>query len=485
MNKITLKSLKQELDTLKTNKNSKVKTSPVNTHSQPKQSNSIGHDIKDSFIQRLYMKSGALSLFLITGILGYASKLPILKKLIAIASLWYGKTTIWKILSKIRKLFVLFNALIGVYVVFKSVGFSTDNILVGFNALGHQYLEILTNFTRKLFDWFFNLFDHKIIPNVPGEGPSKPKFKTPFWNPQYNNQPWGQKVYDLYDSGKFHPGGVFNINITSPTPWYRDWSTWLWVGGGICTIGFIYLGYKMYTEPSIIFDLFKSADTKGKGPGPAGPPSPIISTPDITIEDARLISSDSKIANAYSSTVYYLNPMNYIPSVAENKAKFEVFMDVQNDLNRSNRRLYPFTHVNPFDSWFTSVKKHFFGESVQEWTERSQRLMYANRVYESLKISQGTMEMVGGATPAISEVVWSSKGTPVASSIGLHAHTSNIADSINSGAVLSKLSKIPSTPIITPTTGWSEHALLKSGQTVYINMEFFEYYFIKYCHHFM
>jgi hypothetical protein len=57
--------------------------------------------------------------------------------------------------------------------VFKSVGFSMDNILAGFSGMGHQYLEIFTNFTKRLFNWFVELFDHKVVPNVPKDGGSK------------------------------------------------------------------------------------------------------------------------------------------------------------------------------------------------------------------------------------------------------------------------------------------------------------------------
>jgi hypothetical protein len=141
-NRLTLKALQAELEQIK---NSKSKSSKSH------ESNSIGHDIKDSFIQRLYMKSGAFSLFLITGLLGYANKIPIIKKLIFLSSFWFGKTTIWKVISKLRKIFVIFNAIIGVYVIFKSVGFSSDNVLVGFTAVGHTYLEMLVKFTKGLF----------------------------------------------------------------------------------------------------------------------------------------------------------------------------------------------------------------------------------------------------------------------------------------------------------------------------------------------
>jgi hypothetical protein len=91
-------------------------------------------------------------LFLITGVLGYAHKIPFIGRIITLLSLWYGKTTIWKILARLRKMFIIFNALIGVLLVFKTTSFNTDNILIGLTALGYTYFDILTN----LIKWLFN-----------------------------------------------------------------------------------------------------------------------------------------------------------------------------------------------------------------------------------------------------------------------------------------------------------------------------------------
>ena len=70
------------------------------------------------------MKSSAFTLFLFTGLLGYMNKIPVIRGIVAILSLYYSRTTWWKFLGKIRKIFVIFNALIGMYVVVKTTGFS-------------------------------------------------------------------------------------------------------------------------------------------------------------------------------------------------------------------------------------------------------------------------------------------------------------------------------------------------------------------------
>src|SRR6202035_1203266 len=131
--KLTLKSLKQELENMKLKSATNSKVKKINETIPPK--GVVGHDIKNSYVNRLYMQSGALWLYLITGVLSYGHKIPYIGRIISIIATVYARTTIIKVLTKLRKIFIIFNALIGVYLVFKSVGFSTDNLIVGFLAV--------------------------------------------------------------------------------------------------------------------------------------------------------------------------------------------------------------------------------------------------------------------------------------------------------------------------------------------------------------
>lgn len=106
-------------------------------------------------------------MFFLSTLLSYGHKLPLIGKIFTKLSLWDGKTTIWQILVKIRKLIIITNALIGVYAVLSISGFSYDNILAGFMGLGATYFEILSSLLNRLYNFFFNIFDNKIIPNVP------------------------------------------------------------------------------------------------------------------------------------------------------------------------------------------------------------------------------------------------------------------------------------------------------------------------------
>jgi small basic protein len=168
-NKLTLKSLQQELEQLK---NAKSKGKVVTAPTGESHKSSVAHDIKNSYIQNLHMKSSMLYLWLITGILGYARKIPIISKFISFAYNLYGRTTFFRILIKVRKLFVVFNAIIGFIMVYKTTGFGVDTFWANFIALGTNYLDIFITFNKRLFNWIFELFDYKVVPNIPSNKPS-------------------------------------------------------------------------------------------------------------------------------------------------------------------------------------------------------------------------------------------------------------------------------------------------------------------------
>jgi len=296
------------------------------------------------------MKSSAFTLFLFTGLLGYMNKIPVIRGIVAILSLYYSRTTWWKFLGKIRKIFVIFNALIGMYVVVKTTGFSFDNVLAGFSALGHQYLEIFYRFTKMLFNWFVDLFDHKVVPNVPSSKPSGGfKVSNPWgwYTKPMHEAPLGDKMLELATSSKDWYKGAFNINITnSYTPWYKEWSTWLWIGGVLC-VG--YLGYKIITDPLFINDLL------GKKPSTPRPPT---DGEDINLNDAR-----SSIVNMYHSTINKLNPFNWFAGAYETQNNYNSFMNRQNRLAHADRRFYPFTSDNPFAPWYQKIRINLLGET--------------------------------------------------------------------------------------------------------------------------
>lgn len=81
-NKVTLKGLQKELENLKNSKSRIKKPIPQAVESHK---SSVAHDIKNSYIQNLHMKSSMLYLWLITAALD-AQKLPYIGRIIAMMS---------------------------------------------------------------------------------------------------------------------------------------------------------------------------------------------------------------------------------------------------------------------------------------------------------------------------------------------------------------------------------------------------------------
>lgn len=71
-----------------------------------------------------------------------------------------------------------------------------------------------------------------------------------------HNAPLSERILDLGNLNKSLFTDPFNININvHPTPWYRDYTTRLWIAGITCTVGLAFLGYKMIMDPTILQGL--------------------------------------------------------------------------------------------------------------------------------------------------------------------------------------------------------------------------------------
>jgi len=303
-------------------------------------------------------ENSMLVLYLISGIIAYAHKIPFLGKIIALISFYYGKTTWWKILVKIRKAFIIFNALIGIYVVIKTTGFGVDTFYANFIALGENYLNIFYNFTKRIFNWIFDLFDHKIVPNVPNE-PKNPKSftgwnnsntssiidigtnnelpKKYFWVDEWLKQP------KINNTDWFTSPNI-NVNIDS-NPWYKDLSTWLIIGGVISLLGISYLGY------SYIFNSNTAI-------------SP-TSDSTITPNNSLFTTFSSNISNSIKS----LNSYNWFLSTTDTEVAHNTFVNTQRSVD-FDKRFYPFTQADPFKPWYTRLRILVFGENASEIDQR-------------------------------------------------------------------------------------------------------------------
>lgn len=224
-------------------------------------------------------------------------------------------------------------------------------------------------------------------------------------------------------------------------PWYRDWnwSTLFWICGGICTAGVIYVGYQSWHEPMYLFNLITGlpsikhtgatppANVDGVTIGPPTSSSSFGSSLDQKVGSTLLDKGKSVskgIVSVYKYVTYKINPFNWVASVSETKEQFNVYMDVQNDIARAERSLYPFTENNPFDSWFKRLRIHYFGETAAETADRLNAKQIAEGVYHQIKVSRGGTEAISQAsTSRLGETIFSVPNTPTPGSPALPTNT--------------------------------------------------------------
>jgi hypothetical protein len=397
-------------------------------------------------------------LWLLTGILGYASKIPFIGRIVTLLGIWYGKTTWWKMLLKLRKIFIMLNSLIGVYVVFKTVGFSSDNILAGFSAMGYEYLQILINASKRLFNWFFELFDHRIVPNIPGDKPNIPGssggIKTSLdyrYNPLLDKIPSKDSLRESYKS-------MFNITVQEQptTSWYKNYSTWLWIGGILCTLGGLYLGYKFIMDPLFVDNINNSGTSTVKG----SPVEPNGGQPDGSNPLFTIANGIGSITNSISNGLIKLNPYYWL--LSDNSSQVQSFIDRQNNITTSDMRLYPFTKYNPHDSFLTKLRLSWLGETASELGNRMKAKSLALRELDILNTNINTIiDSPITRSPFLEGLTGFNSGfeTPRLTNIGLgnkyvsglgFLETLEASTSFNN--TFNKISSLPPTPTNVPAS---------------------------------
>nr|YP_010170436.1 hypothetical protein K8K84_mgp034 [Phanerochaete carnosa]QRZ60418.1 hypothetical protein [Phanerochaete carnosa] len=270
---LSLKSLQAELDQLKNS--NKLNSQYVST--QTKESK---------------LKEGSMYLLLFLGfIVSYAHKIPIIGKIVKLLSLWYGRTTWWQILVRLRKIFIVFNSLIGILFMFKVTGFSMDNIIAGVSGMGAGYVEMFLGFVRKLFNWLYSFFDDKVVPDIPQ--PRNPvvlkKVELPL---EIDPKVVLGKVLkpSVYDVDVVPTGSLRDLylkEIKAESKWYDifrsntdSWiPSWLWYTGiAVVSVGAIFVTYKLVTDPEAFLEYIwpRTRTTASSTP-----------SPDINLGDGR------------------------------------------------------------------------------------------------------------------------------------------------------------------------------------------------------
>lgn len=350
---------------------------------------SVAHDIKNSYIQNLHMKSSMFMLWIISTVLAYAHKIPYIKRIIGLLSLVYGRTTVWKILVKLRKAFIIFNAVIGMYVVFKTTGFGVDTFWANFVGLGHSYIEIFINFTKRLFNWLLELMGYEMKPAKP----SIPKGGN-LWFPR-GIEPGS--YYPLPDTNKISSDWLkspININVSS-TPWYKDLSTILWVGGilagGVAIVGVTYFVIKIIQDPSIILSL-----GRGDVASNVTPPSSDGSTTPTSEGGSIILAATKSIVKGITTNLKKLNPAYWFLTSSDNSAEAAAFVNNQRSVNYM-KEYYPFTKLNPYDSWITRMRIHYLGETISE--EFNRELIKTNTLKQLIpKASEASTSVASSST---------------------------------------------------------------------------------------
>lgn len=334
---------------------------------------------------------------------------------------------------------------------FKITGFSSDNLIAGISSMGATYVEMVATLTKRLFNWLFNLFDYKVVPNVPNNPPSWRGVKDLWYGKPVEGL---DKIIDMANKQDFYRSPV---NISASTEWHIP--TWVWYTGiAIVSAGLAYLGYKFITDPLFIDNFISSKSAKGKAPFPHRDttPTPGAPTPDITVSDARtggvaesILGGVAYINNRVSAfnraVVDTLNPFNYFTTSTETAKQFSSFMERQNVLEQADKRFYPFTENNPYDSWFKKLRISLTGESLVESADRLRARQFAERVLNSLAVNPEVFETTGSVTPA--------------TSVGLGFKTPLVSNSylemLNAFQVENKIKSIPATPDV--TAEWAQH----------------------------
>ena len=390
---------------------------------------------------------------IVSALLLYGKNLPIVSKAMPFLERWYGKTSWWQLMAIARKAFLTFNALIGVLAVFKLTGFSSDNVIGGFYGVGAYYMEMLGSLVRRIFNFFFDFFDYKLAPNVPDtpsprkfwSSPSVPDVKPTLWSKDTSSLMIPNFENDAKSLRSLYAQQPININVGNNGWGFNHW--WWYVGAGAGALALLYLGMKIYVDPTTVTNYL-----------PGRTPERDI----FKVLTGGIASLYSGLTHINLSTLKYLNPFYYFSGTSSNRsieyvATFEDFLATQKkfDSNLRDEKYFPYTSVNPYDGWFTSLRKKIFGEYPIETLERENIAKSAASSYgKIIKTASGKFIPIP-IDPSSSRLPGS---TFLGTGTDRFEADNTPLSAIHSVHNASRLSTIPPTPIDMPTLPnvWTE-----------------------------
>lgn len=333
-NKLTLNSIQEQIDLIKAQKIKNQNNSTDLKTNADKQHQEI----------TLHMRSSMIYSQIFAVILWILNKFPFINRITNRLRRHYGQSFIWTLLIYGRKIFITFNAIIGLITVIKLAGIGPDTYYANFVMMGSTYIDIFNRFIKNIFNWIFDFFDYKIVPNVPnnpGNWFGGSKASTWYTNPMHNNNFW-----DIANKGKDWYPSPFNLQNNDS--YFKDWSSWMWIIGGVVLItGIVTFGYLGYNYYNTQYNPSTPSAPFPKDLQPRGGASNYI---------WGLLSAFS---GEIIKGIKKLNPLNYLSfdgDSSKRKGEKAVLADLQRNLNTQDTRYYPFTPNNPHDSWWTSTR---------------------------------------------------------------------------------------------------------------------------------
>jgi len=211
-----------------------------------------------------------------------------------------------------------------------------------------------------LFHWFVELFDHKVVPNVPGDiNPWAGNNYKKIWS----SGPLDKTVYhptnivpsNVEDSLRKSYNSLFNISVEpAPSSWFKDLPTWLWVGGvvagGAVVLGSVYVIYKFIQDPSFILFLGKAEGTAGGDVANAAAANVRTTvtpaSPEGTVESSLALKITKGLVRGVVRGIRKLNPSYWFLTSTDTAEQAREFLTQQATTERL-KRFYPYTEVNP------------------------------------------------------------------------------------------------------------------------------------------
>lgn len=443
-----------------------------------------------------YSKSSFVHLYLLSWILFIANKIPILSRITTLLKLYYGKTSIWRILVWSRKAFVVFNAFLGVISVYTMIG-SPESILASMGMIGTSYMELFGNSVRWIFDKFLGLFDTKIVPKAPTY-PGGP-WSGPGW---FTKPVTDNGIMDIGSKYKdFTQNSIFATKES--VSWYRDWTWSGFAYYGLALVGAVFVigtGVLCYSYISTVYFPGSDPSTPPKGPFPNTAASLLplrlaaaeniastsaqlkqagqsqVHVSPASVEEIELGPYQPSAGGAINAiregatnatqkvkqTIENLNPLRLLPSYESNS---EFYYAHQRNINTANYAYYPYTPYNPNAPIFKRVILSLFGETH---AEEQLRIFHHGKLRASLlpsldvaNINEAKEKMTESMLSSIrySNLAASSSNsyvdpwdaaTPALAThklgLGLHQNMSRAGSPI----IWNKLASLPPTPIHTP-----------------------------------